>query len=290
MGKYTISILTLLVLSTIAMLSLLFNTREHGHLTAFGYAVAILTGISFILGVAAQIHTAVEEARKKAAEQAKFSEQKQQLNRIEAETTASTRPLLPVAIFYTLRHTTTPESIEPSFSAVSGFKGVKSDLLKLVGSGRLGGPLGYNSIQLDAIESHCILKGDDLQRRIESHSGFGGGVIRQPMHTTLEFFFPSDGVMPEEPSLVLEKTFDGSGKPNEVKHIELFDNVIFQDSFVKDWTAQTGLGRSWCIENLRNARVRFRLNLLGEYGPASLHNLQNILWANIRNACDRIPS
>lgn len=274
MGKHSISILTLLVVSTIAMLSLLFDTREQGHLTAFGYAVAILTGISFILGVAAEIHTAVEKAREEAAERAKFAEQKQQLTRIEAETTASTRPLLPVAVFYTLRHTTTAEPIDRAFSGVSGFKTVRSDLLRLVGSARLGGPLGYNSIQLDAIESHCILKGDDLQRCIKGHTGMGESVIRQPMHTTLEFFFSSDGVVPEEPSLILEKTVDGSGNPNEVKHIELFDNVIFQDSFVRDWTTRTESGRSWCVDNLRNARVRFRLNLLGEYGPASLHNLQ----------------
>jgi len=273
MTKHVISILTLLVVSIIAILSLLFETQESGHLTTFGYVAAILTVISFILGVSAEIHTIKEEVREEAEERAKHVEQKQQLGRIETEIKANTRPLLPVAMFYTLRHTTTTEAIEQAFSGVRGFKGIKSGVLQLAGTARLGGSLGYNPIELTATESHCILEGDDLNRRIQSHTGFGESAIRQPVSTTLEFFLPIDGTILKQPTLVLEKTFS-SGKPDEVKHLELFDNVVFQDSFVKEWTAQTDAEQSWSVANLRNARIRLRLKLLGQLDPVFLHDLQ----------------
>jgi len=254
------------------MMSLIYETREAGHLTTFGYVAVFLTGISFILGIAAELYAIREKAREKAEEHAKHFEQKGQLGRIETEIKANTRPLLPVAVFYTLRHSTTSEAIERAFSGVSGFKSIKSDLLQLVGSTRLGG-LGYNSIELTAEESHCVLEeGERLSSLIESHSGFGESVIRPPMSTTLEFFIPVDGAIPAQPTLVLKKTF--ANGPYEVKRLELFDNVVFQDCFVKKWHAQTGADQNWSVANLSNARIRFSLILTGELGPASLHNLQ----------------
>ena len=273
MTKHIISILTLLIVSLIAALTLLFETRESGHLTLFGYVVAVLTGLSFVLGFAAELHTMREEARKEAEERAKELEQKQQLGRIETEMKVSTRPLLPIAVFYTLRHSTTSEALDREFAGVRGFKSMKSDLLKLVGSARLGRPLGYNSIMLSATESHCVLEGDELAKRVNGHTGFGDSVIRQPVSTTVEFFFRSNGKLPDEPTLSLEKTFT-TGKPDEVKHLELFDNVLFQDSFVREWTAQSATGQNWSVADLRNARVRLRFALLGERGPVALHNLQ----------------
>lgn len=271
--KHIISILTLLAVSIIAALTLLFETRESGHLTTFGYAVATLTVFSFVLGVAAEIHTMREEVRKDTEERAKELEQKQQLSRIETEMKASVRPLLPVALFYTIRHSLKPDALEREFVGIPGFKNIKSDFLKLVGSARLGGPLGYNSITLSATESHCILEGEELIKRIQSCTGFGDSAIRHPVTTTVEFFFPTDGALPCDPTLSLEKTFI-TGKPDEVKRLELFDTVLFQDSFVREWTAQTQTGQNWSVADLRDSRLRVRFNFLGERGPASLHDLQ----------------
>jgi len=273
MKKHIISILTLLVVTLIAAVPLFCETRESGHPSTFGYVLAILTAIAFILGVATEIHTMREEARKEAEERAKHLEQKQQLGRIETEMKASTRPLLPVAMFYTLRHTTTAQALEQAFVGIRGFKGIKSDLLKLVGTARLGGPLGYNSITLTAAESHSVLEGEDLMKRIQSHTGFGDSAIRQPVSTTVEFFFPTDGEVPSDPTLALKKTFT-TGKPDEVKRLELFDNVLFQDSFVREWTAQTQVGQNWSVADLLGSRLRVRFELLGERGPVALHDLQ----------------
>ena len=273
MTKHVVSVLTLLVVSLIAGLTLLFDTREAGRLTAFGYSVAVLTVASFVLGIVAQFHSIREKAREDAQERERHIEQKQQLGHLEAEVKAGTRPLLPIAVFYTLRHTTTPGAVDRAFAGTRGFKTSKSDLLRLVGTARLGGPLGYNSIELTAHESHCLLEGEDLVKRIREHSGFGDSVIRSPVACTLEFFFSADGAIPVDPTLVLKKTFT-TGLPDDVRRLELFDTVLFQDSFLRQWTAQTQTGQNWSIADLRGARFRMRFDLLGEYGPVELHELQ----------------
>lgn len=273
MTKHIISMLTLLVVSLIAVMTLLYETRESGHLTTFGYAVAILTAISFVLGVAAEVHTMREEAREEAEERAKELAQKQQLGRIETEMKASVRPLLPIALFYTIRHTAKAEELDHAFAHVRGFKSIKNEFLKLVGSARLGGRLGYNSITLSATESHSTLEGQDLSTRIEKQTGFVETAIRHPVGIFLDFFFSSDGKLPQEPSLSLEKAFT-TGKPDEVNRIELLDTELFQDSIVREWTAQTQTGQNWSVADLFNARLRLRLEFLGERGPASLHDLQ----------------
>jgi hypothetical protein len=268
--KHVISILTLAVVSGIAILSLLFETRHEDKLTKFGYVVLVLTCTSLILGIAAQIHTIKEERRKASEDLAKHTEQKQHLGRIESEVKASTRPLLPIAMFYTIYHTPEPPAIEKAFGDVNGFRSVSSDILKLVGTARLGGPLGYNSIEATASESHCVLEGDKLVNQIKQHTGFSA--IRESVSTILEFFLPVDGDVPSESNLVLEKTF--TGHPDEVIRLELFDNLVYQDSLVKNWTGHVGATQSWSIENLHNARVRLTLKFLGECGPVGLHDLQ----------------
>ena len=269
--KHIISILTLLVVSTIAILSLLFDTRLTGRLTKFGYIVAILTAASLILGIAAKLHEIREEKRTEAENRAKHAEQTQHLGRIESEVKASTRPLLPIAVFHTIRHTPTDEAVELAFSEVSGFRSLSPNkMLRQIGSGRLGGSLKYNWIDATALESHCVLQGDNLVAEIKKH---GNSVIRDPVSTILEFFLPVEGNIPKEPNLVLEKTFT-TGHPDEVTRLELFDKIIFQDSFVRSWTVHTGAGQTWSIENIHEARVRLVLRFIGELGPVGLHNFQ----------------
>lgn len=273
MAKHLISVLTLLVVSLIAGLTLLFDTREAGRLTGFGYAVAALSLASFVLGLLAELHSIREDAREKAEELSRHAEQKQQLGLLEAEVKAGTRPLLPIAVFFTLRHTTTPEAVERAFAGVKGFKRSSSNLLRLVGTARLGGPLGYHSIEQTAQETNCVLEGDDLAKLIREHSGFGDSVIRSPVACSVEFFFPEAGSMPVEPTLALKKAFT-TGRPDEVKRLEVFDTVVFQDCFVRQWSAQTQTGKNWSIADLRGARFRIAFDLLGEYGPVGLHELQ----------------
>ena len=223
-----------------------------------------------ILGIAAEFHAVKEEKRKEAEDRSKHAEQTQHLGRIESEVKASTRPLLPIAIFHTIRHTHTAKAVERTFSGVSGFRTLNSNkVLRLVGSARLGGgPLGYNSIDATASESHCVLEGENLVAQIKG----GGSVIREPVSTVLEFFLPIEGRIPSEPNLVLNKPYT---EPSyEVQRLELFDNIVFQDSFIKNWTVHTGAGHAWSIENIHGARVRFTLKFVGESGPVALHDLQ----------------
>jgi hypothetical protein len=230
-----------------------------------------LTACSLILGIAAQIYTIKEERRKESEAGAKHTEQQEHLGRIESEVRSSTRPVMPIGLFYTIRHSPNARAIKNAFTGVKGFKSSHSDILKLVGTARLGGsPVGYNSIEATASESHCVLEGDALDDVIKKHTGFS--VIRQSVNTTLEFSLSVAGEVPDQPNLVLEKTFTGS--PTEVKRLELFDDIVFQDSFVRDWTGRVGAGESWSIENLVNARVRFTLTFLGKCGPVALHDLQ----------------
>jgi hypothetical protein len=272
MAKHVISVLMLLVVSLIAVLTLLFDTREDGQLTGFGYTVAVLTFASFALGLLAEIHSIRQNARDKAEDLSRHAEQRHQLGQLESEVKAGTRPILPISIFYTLRHTTTPDAIERAFSGTRGFKTSNSDLLKLVGTARLGGPLGYHPIEQESQETHCVLEGEGLEKLIRDHSA-GSSVIRSSFACTLEFFFPIDGSTPTEPSLILKKNFT-TGRPDEVMRLEAFDTLVFQDCLVRQWNAQTQTGQNWSIADLLDARFRIRLEFLGEYGPVEFHELQ----------------
>jgi hypothetical protein len=79
--------------------------------------------------------------------------------------------------------------------------------------------------------------------------------------------------VPSESTLLLEKIFT-TGKPDEVKRLELLDTELFQDSFVKEWTAATRTGQNWCVEDLCGSRLRVRFSFLGERGSVSLHDMQ----------------
>jgi hypothetical protein len=222
--KHVISIFSLLVLFLIASMTLLFDTRVDGHLTPFGYSVAVLMVSSVILGIAAEIHAIREKARDDAETTARHLDQKQQIGRLETEMSASTKPLLPLAMFYTLRHTPEPKALDEMFAGVEGFKTIEPGMLRLVGTARLGGDLHYNAIEATADHSHSELEGEELQERFVK---FGHGAVRSPSQTFVDFFFSDEGKYPDEPSLTLQTDAASDGRPHEIKHIELFDNVIY---------------------------------------------------------------
>jgi hypothetical protein len=120
--KHAISVVSLLTLFLIAGTTLLFDTRAGGHLTPFGYSVAILLATSLVLGIAAEIHSIREKSRDDAERRYTQLNQELQMGRLETEVSASIKPLLPLAIFYTLRHTPEAEALDKMFADVEGFK------------------------------------------------------------------------------------------------------------------------------------------------------------------------
>jgi HNH endonuclease len=206
----------------------------------------------------------------------RLDELKRLLENIESHVQSSNYPLLPFALFYTLRHTTAPDAIERTFKKVQGYKSLKSDLLKLVGTATIGGHGIYNAIEFSPDESHCTLDAQSLESLIENHSGFGESAIKTPLETTVEFSFPHAGSEPDTPSLVLKKAFED--KPRNVKSLELFDDVIFQDVFATGWEVTNPSKRGWSTNDLQGARVRLQMKLLSFDAinfqrPPYLHNL-----------------
>ena len=211
-----------------------------------------------------------------ASDPQRLDELKRLLENIESHVQSSNYPLLPFALFYTLRHTTTPDAIQRAFKNSQGYKSLKADFLKLVGTATIGGHGLYNSIECSPNESHCTLDKQSLQSLIENHSGFGETAIKGPLDTTVEFFFAHAGSDPEKPSLVLEKAFED--KPRNVKSLELFDDVIFQDVFATGWEVKNPSKRAWSINDLQGARIRLEMKVLSFDAinfqkPPRLHNL-----------------
>lgn len=199
------------------------------------------------------------------------------LKNIEAHVQTSNYPLLPFALFYTLRHTTSEDAIESVFKETEGYKSLKSDVLQLVGTARLGGSGLYNYIELSPKHSHSKLSDEALGELIDRYSGWGDGVIKSPVSTTIEFFFPATNSEPDKPSLALKKAF-GDGKPREVKSLELFDDLIFQDVFATGWEVTTPSKRAWNVNDLQGARVRLQWEMLSFDNinfqrPPVFHNL-----------------
>src|SRR5438105_11657249 len=140
-----------------------------------------------------------------------------------------------------------------------GFKTRKPQMTRLVGTARLGGDLHYNSIEATADHSHCVLEGDELQDRFVKH---GHGAVRSPSTTTIELFFPQNGQYGDEPDIMLRADASSDGHPREIRRIELFDEVIYQDAFVNSWKARTSTSVAFSVEKIHNARLRIRFELL----------------------------
>ena len=199
------------------------------------------------------------------------------LKTIEAHVQTEKFPLLPFSLFYTLRHTTTSDAIERAFKNAEGYKSLKSDILQLVGSGRLDGLGIYNSIDMRPNHSHCILSNEALNDipGIEE-LGFGESVVKHPVNTVIEFYLLATNSNPDTPSLILRPV--PPSKPLKVQGLELFDDVIFQDSWVGGWEITNPSRRSWSISDLRGARIQLHLEMYSyddinlQY-PPRLHNL-----------------
>ncbi|MEM7599810.1 MAG: hypothetical protein AAF357_00155 [Verrucomicrobiota bacterium] len=76
----------------------------------------------------------------------------------------------------------------------------------------------------------------------------------------------------------MSEVFSGSGKPEDVKNLELFDSTIFQDTFVTTWEVRNPTKRAWGINDLQNARIRLTLEFwsfdkLNFEEPPRFHNL-----------------
>lgn len=213
--------------------------------------------------------------RRYASDPQRLDDLKRLLTNIESHVQSASYPLLPFALFYTLRHTTTPDAIERTFSGVRGYKALKSDLLQLVGTARIGGHGIYNAIEFTPKTSHCTLSKKALEAEIDGHSGFGESIIKGPTDTTIEFYFPRSGSS-DTPSLVLKKAFED--KPRTVKKVELFDDVIFQDVLARGWQVTNPSKRAWSVTDLQGARVRLQMKILSFdpinfQKPPLLHNL-----------------
>lgn len=182
-------------------------------------------------------------------------------------------PLLPLALFYTLRHTTTPDAIDHAFRHAHGYKSLKLDLLRMVGTVVLDGHGFHNPIELSPCESHCVIEKSELDSLINEHSGFGESAIKGPIRTTIEILFFQDK---SDASLTLTKSFEG--KPRNTRKLELFDDTIFQDVFDTGWEVINPSKRLCTIKDLLNARLRLQMRFMSFDDinlerPARLHNL-----------------
>jgi hypothetical protein len=198
------------------------------------------------------------------------------LKNVEAHTRTSTFPLLPFSLFYTLRHTTTEDTISQYFNGISGYKSLKREFLQLTGSAKIGGATTYNYIEYQPAHSHCVLKGDALRQVANSFTGWGESIIKSPLAITVDFFIGKNSSA-ELPSLTLDKTI-GDGRPHDVKSIELFDEIMFQDAFCVGWKVNNPTKQAWSIGDLEGTRLRIRFKFMSWddvniQNPPRFHNL-----------------
>jgi hypothetical protein len=268
MGKLIISVLALSVVSCVAGFSLLYETHANGHLTKWGHIAAILTVSSFVLGVAAEIYKLLERQSDKREAQSKHFEQRHQLGRIEAEVKASTKPLLPVVMDCTFRFDIKPETAKKVFQDVRGFGTANTSMLRLMGTATIGEVLPRNSIEFDTRESHCILEDNILDKKLTEHHYMVNGMLYM---VEAAFFLKGHSEWPKLPTITLEHSYVAT-VPREIKRLELFDSTIFRSDLIGNWTARSIEG-SFGLDDLVDARLRFRFTTIGDRSPFSIHNL-----------------
>jgi hypothetical protein len=197
------------------------------------------------------------------------------LKSLEGHVKTAAQPLLPFALFYTLRHTTTEQAIRRAFGQRPGYRAPKNEFLQLVGTATLGGYGMYNRIEFRPEHSHCTMPESDLEALIQEHSGFGESVIKGANNTDVEFFFDRKSA---SPALTLKMVKGGDGKPHEVNSLELFDDTVFQGVFVSRWEAKNTSKRTWGVTDLEGSRIRIRIKTMSYDDinlrqPMRLHNL-----------------
>ncbi|MEM7599809.1 MAG: HNH endonuclease signature motif containing protein [Verrucomicrobiota bacterium] len=119
-----------------------------------------------------------------ASDAQQLEDMQRMLTNLDSFVRTSNYPLVPFAMFYTLRHTTTPDAIERAFKDAKGYKSLKNDLLQLTGTVRLGGHAAYNSIEFEPKESHCTLSDQARTAFIDEQGYIGESAIKNPNHTT----------------------------------------------------------------------------------------------------------
>ena len=201
------------------------------------------------------------------------------LGSIQSDIRALHLPLLPCAVFYTLKHKCRDDTVKFAFSKHDGYKKYNSDsILKPIGLVHLNS--AYNAIEQKIEHSRCSIKDTEAIREIVKS---GSSAVWTPNKVSIEFFF---GGKKEETdaSLIVKKS---NGSSSEVLNLELFDNTVYRDVGLGNLLSRNLSDKIWSITDLQGAILRITLefgffHLPGEtpktedYWP-SLHNFQLIL-------------
>jgi hypothetical protein len=266
-----IKVFSVLILTALAVVSLLFDFKENGHLNNWGRLALIITSIAGCTAVLIEIL----EYRKEVVEEARAQERQEIIAQIKDETTKSNYPLVPFMLFYTLRHTTTNAVIERTFKDVKGYKSVKkSEFLKRVGTIRLFGNVPYNPEEVEPQESECTLSGKVIEQ-IKSHEEQEETIIKSHFNIRVEIYNPA---LSENPSITLESSYPAGKRQGTIKEIRLYDNWLYQDTFVIDWELNTKKDRAYGLQDIRNSRLKIQiqftvLDKINYDFPPSLTNL-----------------
>jgi hypothetical protein len=270
--KRHVSLTSLVVVSLIAVCSLLFDLRTDGEMTPWGMRALGLTLVTVVLGAAAEMLTKREEIQKERELALKESERDLTLRSVESHARAANAPMMPFSLFFTLRHYCPPETVQKVFKDKDGYRSL-SPALKLVSVAELGSHGIYNTIEEEPSESHCTLKGDELSEVIESAPGLREYVTKSISSCQISLFLPDSE---KEPSLSLRTKFP-EDKPRYVQRLQLFDDVIYEDAYFDGWEVTNYSGKSWSVYDLVGARLEIAFRILSFddnlQKPPRLHNL-----------------
>jgi hypothetical protein len=208
------------------------------------------------------------------------------LTGIHADIRAMQSPLLPCGLFYTLKYSCPDERLSRVFGSRLGWKKYTDGtaILRPVGLVKLNS--AYNSIEMDALESRCSLKDEDINQLGSAINA----VTLLPVSVCAEFFFGQKLNELRQASLILS-TIPQTQTISKVIELELFDSTVFQDVVCKGLSVQKSSDRSWSTTDLRGSYLRVTLefffirpiNGISKEDWPSLHNLQLIFGPKLEH-------
>jgi hypothetical protein len=271
-----INIISVVILTISASVGLLFDFKDKdGNLTNWGFVALFITIASGVTTILTEILEHRKEKSDEKIEEIKEKERRKLLSEIKEEIVTSSYPLIPFQLFYTLKHTSTEKSMDKFFMGINGYKSMKkNEFLKLVGFAKMS-DIPYNSEQEEPKESHFVLQGEKIEEILEREE-WEETPIKKHFSFSIEIFTNPES---QTPDIVFKSDYLDSKRLKSTTEIRLYDNWLYQDTYVVDWKLHTLKNRIYGLQDLKNARIIVKMQLslhdkISFEQPPSFTNLQ----------------
>ncbi len=248
----SIKILSVIILTISAVVGILFDFKDTDrHLTTFGFIALIFAVISGITTIITEILEFKSENEELRLEDIKENERKKTLAEIQRNIISSNSALIPFRLFYTLKNIAKTNEIEEAVAnSVAILSDVNSDILKFIGTARIGGPQ-FNFEEESPKNIRCTIDDkESIDSLIENRK-----LLKLPSSIYIEIYTKeADG----KPDIILKTEYETAHGVGRINEVRIYDNIFYQDIFSQHWVLSTSQMKVFGVSDLLRSRINIK--------------------------------